>query len=266
MSYSLWPHRHSPLGFSVHGGFSRQEYGNGLPYPPPPGDLLNPGIQTRSPTLQADSLPSDPPGKPMNTGEGSLSLFQEIFLTQEFNMGLPHFRWCLCAWIYIVVQSPSHVQLFATPWIATRQASLSLTISQSLPKFIFISSVMLSSHLILWCPLLLLPWSFPASETFPMSHLFASDDQNTGASASASIPPMKIQGWSPLRLTGLISLVPKQLSGVFSNTTVWRHQFFGVLPSLWTSSHNFLRPLEDHSLDYMDLCRQSNVSAFQHTV
>ena len=172
---------------------------------------------------------------------------------------------CLCAWIYIVVQSPSHVQLFATPWTAICQAFLSLTISQGLPKFMFISSVMLSSHLILWCPLLL-PQSFSAPETFPMSHLFASDDQNAGASASASIFPVKSQGWPPLRLTGLISLVSKQLSGVFSSTTVWRHQFFGVLPSLWTSTHNCLWPLEDHSLDYMDLCWQSNVSAFQHTL
>ena len=61
-------------------GFSRQEYWSGLPCPPP-GDLLNPGIEPRSPALQADSLPSEPPGKPKNTGVGSLSLLQGIFLT-----------------------------------------------------------------------------------------------------------------------------------------------------------------------------------------
>ena len=66
----------------------------------------------------------------------------------------------------IVVQSPSHVQLFATPWTAAFEASLSITISQSLPKFMFIASVMLSSHLILWCPLLLLLSIFPSIRNF----------------------------------------------------------------------------------------------------
>ena len=88
------------------------------------------------------------------------------------------------------------------------------------------------------------PQPFPASGTFPMSHLFASDDQNTRASASASVLPMSFQGWFPLRLTALISLLSKGLSGVFSSTTVWRHQFFGILPSLWSSSHNHTWPLE----------------------
>ena len=71
-----------------------------------------------------------------------------------------------------------------------------------------------------------------------MSHLFQSDDQNTGVSASASVLPVNVQGWSPLRLTGLISLPSKGLLGVFSSTTAQRHQFFGILPSLWSSSHN----------------------------
>ena len=82
------------------------------------------------------------------------------------------------------------------------------------------------------------PQSSPASETIPMSQLFASDDQNTGASASASVLPMSIRGWSPLRLTGLISLQSKGLWRVLFSTTVRRHQFFGVLPYLWSSSHN----------------------------
>ena len=75
-------------------GFSRQEYWSGL-LCPPPGDLPNPGIKPRSPALQADSLPSEPPGKPKNTGVGSLSLLQGIFLTQELNLGLLHCRWIL---------------------------------------------------------------------------------------------------------------------------------------------------------------------------
>ena len=81
------------------------------------------------------------------------------------------------------------------------------------------------------------PQSFPASGTFPMSQLFISGNQNTRASASASVLPVSSQGWFPLRLTGWISLLSKGLSGVFSSTTVRRHQLFGHLPSLWSSSH-----------------------------
>ena len=72
-------------------GFSRQDYWGGLPCSAP-GDLPIPGIEPRSPTLQANSLPSEPPGKPMNTGVDSLSILQGIFLTQEWNQGLLHCR------------------------------------------------------------------------------------------------------------------------------------------------------------------------------
>ena len=72
-------------------GFSRQEYWSGLPYSPP-GDLPNPEIKPRSPTLQVDSLPSEPPGKPKNNGVGSLSLLQANFLTQKLNQGLLHYQ------------------------------------------------------------------------------------------------------------------------------------------------------------------------------
>ena len=77
--------------------------------------------------------------------------------------------------------------------------------------------------------------SFPASGTFPMSHLFALDDQNTGASASASALPVNIQGLSSLRLTCLIFLLSKGLLGVLSSTTVWRHHFFFFLHSVFFS-------------------------------
>ena len=88
---TLQPHGlQAPLSM----GFSRQEYWTGLPCPPP-GDLPNPGIKLRSPTLQADSLSSRSPGKPKNTGVGSLSLLQGIFLSQELNWGLLHCRWIL---------------------------------------------------------------------------------------------------------------------------------------------------------------------------
>ena len=90
----------------------------------------------------------------------------------------------------VVVQSVSSIQLFATPWTTACQAYLSFTISQSLLKLISIESVVLSNHHILCQPLLILPSSFPASESFPMSQLFASDGQRIGASASASVLPM----------------------------------------------------------------------------
>ena len=79
--------------------------------------------------------------------------------------------------------------------------------------------------------------SFPASGSFPMSQLFASGGQSVGASVSASVLPKNIQDWFPWGLTGLISLLPKGLSTVFSNTTVWKHHFFGAQPSLWFNSH-----------------------------
>ena len=79
--------------------------------------------------------------------------------------------------------------------------------------------------------------SFPALGSFLMSWLFLSGGQTIGASASASVLPVNIQGWFPLVLTGLISLQSKGLSRVFSNTTVQKHQFFGPLPSLWSNSH-----------------------------
>ena len=75
-------------------GFSRPGYQDGVPCPPP-GDLPNPGIETRSPALRVDSLPAEPQGEPKNPGVGGLSLLQQIFLTQESNRGLLHCRWIL---------------------------------------------------------------------------------------------------------------------------------------------------------------------------
>ena len=79
--------------------------------------------------------------------------------------------------------------------------------------------------------------SFPSPGSFPMSWFFPSGGQTIGALASASALPMNIQDWFPLGLTGLISLQSKGLSGVFSSATIWRHQFFGTQPSLWSNSH-----------------------------
>ena len=88
------------------------------------------------------------------------------------------------------------------------------------------------------------PQSFPASGSFPMSQLFASDGQSTGVSASISVLPMNTQDWSPLGWTGWISLQSKALSRVFSNTTVQKHQFFSAQLSSQSNSYIHSWPLE----------------------
>ena len=79
--------------------------------------------------------------------------------------------------------------------------------------------------------------SFPALGSFSMSLLFVSGGQNIGASASKSVLPMNVQDWLPLGLLGLISLLSKGFSSIFSSTGIQKHQFFSIQPSLWSSSH-----------------------------
>ena len=105
---------------------------------------------------------------------------------------------------------------------------------------------------------------FPASWSFPMSQFLASGGQSIGASASASVFPMNIQDWFPLGLTALISLQSKELSRVFSSTTVQKHQLFDAQSSLWSNSHIHTWLLENHRFDYVNLCWQRKVSAFQY--
>ena len=107
--------------------------------------------------------------------------------------------------VVVVVQSLSHVHLFATPWTAARQASLSFTISWSLPKLLFIESMVPCSHLILCHPLLLLPSIFPSIQVFPTSWLFASGGPSIRT--SASVLPMNIQGWFPLSLQKIMAAI-----------------------------------------------------------
>ena len=114
---------------------------------------------------------------------------------------------------------------------AARQASLSITNSQSLLKLMSIESVILASHLILCRPLLLLPFIFPSIRVFS-SQFFASGGQSIGVSASASVLLLNTQNWFPLGWTGWTSLQSKGLSQVFSNTTVQKHQFFSIQFSL----------------------------------
>ena len=128
-----------------------------------------------------------------------------------------------------VVKVLSRVQLFATPWTAARQASQSITNSQSLLKLMSIE-LMLSNHVMLCHPFSFCLQYLRASESFLISQVFASGDQIIEPSASASVLTMNIQGC-------LISLQPKGLSRIISNTTVKKHQFFVTQLSLWSKSH-----------------------------
>ena len=111
-------------------------------------------------------------------------------------------------WMNVVVQSLTRVWLFVTLWTATCQASLSFTISQSFLKFMSIDLVMPSNHLILHYPLLLLPPNLSQHQELFNESALHIRWQSIGASASASILPMNIQGWFPLGLTSLVSLLP----------------------------------------------------------
>ena len=113
-------------------------------------------------------------------------------------------------------QSLSHIRLFATPWTAARQASLSVTNSQGSLKLMSTESVMPSNHLIL-CRPLLLSSVFPTIRVFPMSQFFESGGQSTGVSASASVLPVNIQD-TPLGWTGWISLQSTGFSSLSSNS------------------------------------------------
>ena len=91
--------------------------------------------------------------------------------------------------------------------------------------------------------------SFPASGSFPRSEFFTSGGQSIGGSASASVFPTNIQDWFPLELTSFICLQSKELSRVFSNTTLQKHQFFSTQLSSQSNSHIHTWPLEHDSLD-----------------
>ena len=160
--------------------------------------IADPGVEPRSPALQADFLPSKPPGKP--------SLIHQFISVQSLSVLL-----FVIPWTAAPYRSP-------TPRVYPNSCPLSrwchLTISSSVIPF--------SSCL----------QSFPTSGSFQMSQLFASGGQSIEVSASASVLPMNTQDWSPLGWTGWISLQSKGFSRVFSNTTVQKHQFFSTQLSL----------------------------------
>ena len=141
------------------------------------------------------------------------------------------------------------------------QTSLSFALSQSLLKFMSIESVMLSNHLILCSPLLLLLSVFPSNRVFS-NELFTSDGQSIRASASALVLPMNSQGWLPLGLPGLISLQFKGFSRGFSNTKFENINSL-VLSCLYGPTTTSIQDYwKNNSFDYMNLCWQSDVSVF----
>ena len=184
---------------------------------------------------------------------------------------MEHRQMCVYIYIYIYIYTHTHIYIYkykymwsmrdtavshnncsaqfnhsvvcdslVTPWIAAHQSSLSITNSWRSLWLMSIESVMPFSHLILCCPLLLL------SPIPPSITVFSSEStlELTGVSALAPFLPKKSQGWSPLGWTGWISLQSKELSRVFSNTTVQKHQFFGTQLSSQFNSHIYTWPLE----------------------
>ena len=152
-----------------------------------------------------------------------------LWTTFHSSSGTP-FCCCCCSF------KQSHLTLYDTMDCST-PGFLYLTISRSLLKIRSIQSVISSNHLSSVIPYSTYLPSFPVTRCFPMSRLSASGGQSIGASASASVLPMSIQGWFHLGLTGLISFQSKGLSRVFSNTTVWKHQFFSAQLCLQSNSH-----------------------------
>ena len=239
-------------------GFFRQEYWSGLPFPSP-GDLPNPGIEPRSPTLQADALLSEPPGKSENHLPGE-HLFQKNKL-----------KW-LKSISYNMDYIQDYLQLFATsqttaheaplcPWNSsgkntgvgcyccsvTKSCPTLCYMDYSTPGFLVlhyllkfaqthvIESVMPSNPLTLCFPLLLLPSIFPRIRVFSNESAVCIRWPKFW-SFIFSISHSNEQDSFPLGVTGLISCCPR-LSRVFSSSKMQNLQFFGIQPSLWSNSH-----------------------------
>ena len=162
----------------------------------------------------------------------------------------------------VVVQLLIWVWFFAAPRIAACQASLSFTTSRNLLKLMSIESVMPSNHLILCRPLLFLPSIFPSIRLFSDESALWIRWPNYWSFSFSNSPSNEYSGLSSFRMDWLDLLASKGLSRVFSSTTAWKHQFFGAQLSLWSNFHICTWLQENHSIDYMDLCQQSDVSAF----
>ena len=132
----------------------------------------------------------------------------------------------------VSVQWLSHVGLFATPWTAARQASLSITNSQSLLKLMSIKLVMPSNHLILCCPLLLLPSIFPSIRVFSKESVLCIRWPKYWSFSFSISPSNEYSGLISFRMDWLDLLAVQGTLRVFSSTTVQKHQFLGAQLSL----------------------------------
>ena len=163
-------------------------------------------------------------------------MYHSFFIHSSVNgyLGCFHVLCCCCsvAQSYLTCLRPHGLQ-------HTRLPCPSLS-PWSLLRLMSIESMVPSNRLILCYPLLFLPWIFPSLSVFSNGLALCSGGQSIGA--SASVPPVDIQGWFPFGLTGLISLLSQGRSRVFSSTTICKHWLFGTQPSLWSN-------WENHSFD-----------------
>ena len=163
----------------------------------------------------------------------------------------------------VVIQLLSHIRLFETLWTTAHpQASPSFTITWSLLKLMFIESVMLSNHLFLCCPLLLLTSIFPSIRVFSNDSTLPSRWPKCRSFSFSISPSNECSELISFRIDYSISLQFKGLTRVFSSTTIKNDQFFDAQPfydPTLTSKDVYWK---NHSFDYTDLCWQSNVSAF----
>ena len=152
----------------------------------------------------------------------------------------------------VIVQLLSHCPTLWDPWTAARQAPLSFTLAQT--HVHWVGDAIPRSHP-LSSPFLSCPQSYPESGVIPMSWLFPSGSQSTGASASAPVLPLNIRAWFSLGLIGLISLLSKGFSRIFTSSTVWEHNLRALLSFIYNPT---LTPIpdywENHSFDSMNLC------------
>ena len=150
--------------------------------------------------------------------------------------------------IIVVVQLLNHVQLFVTPWTAACQASLSIAISHSLLKLMSTESMMPSNHLIL-CRLLLLPSIFPSIRVFSNESVLGTRWSKYWHVSLSISPSNEYSGLISFRIDCFDLLGAKGLSRVFSNTTIWKHQFFGTQPSLQSTLTSMGFPLSSVGKD-----------------
>ena len=170
---------------------------------------------------------------------------------------------CLFMYIYLFCCSVAKLCLTVTPRTAVYQASLSSPITRSLLKFMSVDLVMLSNHLILCHLLLLLPSVFPSIRVFSNELGLHIRWPNFWSFSLTTVLPMNIHSWFPSRWIGLILLLSKGVSRVFSSTTIWKYQFFSAQTYFMVQlSHVYRDYWKNHSFDHTEFCWQNDVFTF----